>query len=1009
MKKWIEWTLNRPVTVTMFYLGIVLLGVLSLGDLPVELFPPLQYPELVIRTAYKNALPREVEQNLTRPLEEAVAAGGATHSVFSRSMQGVSWITARYAWGTDMRLTALMVRQQLDRVADYLPRSAGRPVIVHKSPENRPFLTLALSGAGETALARMADYVVRRRLEQIRGVAYAAVNGAPQREIYVEYDPVSLRAWGITPKDIETALSDANVRAPAGRIKNGHYRLSLRVESVFTSVDQIADTWVRPEKGPPLRLKKIARVYEGARDRTSLTRINGAPCVTVDVYKEASGNTLAIAAAARAVIDTLRRNEPRVRMDVVTDQSRFVRAAVDGMEQSLLVGAVLAFAVLFLFLRSRAAPLIIGVTIPVSLLAALIGMKFLGYSVNLISLAGLALGSGMLVDNAIVVLENIHRHLEQGASPFRAALNGTAEVAMPVTASTLTTLAVFLPVIFLQDLSGAIFGEQAATASLALGASLLAALTLAPPLFLFLNKKRAPRGATTGQNRLYSLYHTLMLRALRYPRQTLGVTALALLIALVSLFFNERSLLPETETRNLHVTMRFAPGTAIGYMSAESRRWERIGRRAARPCYVFSRVGRMENIMLAVEDPGDNSADVLLADGAADARQAAGIITDSLPRGARIRYRVSREQPALRQLAGENADALDIFISGASIEVLDSLSADVARKLRAALPRAAINSGFFEKTPVWELYARRERMARFGVSVDDVARALRASLAGDEATRFHDFDKNIAVISRAARPYRESIDRLLQTPASPSDRPVGDFVDVRPAFRLRSIDRHNQSRVFRLRLTSQAYSLGRMAQTAQQVLNAQKWPSAYRAYAGGSWQEAARSARLLLLAFLISVVLVYLLLASQFESFRIPFVIMLTVPLALIGVGPALWLTGQHLSVMAFIGLIVTVGIVVNDGIVKVEFIERRRRDGLDMDAAILDAGQARLRPILMTTVTTVLGLLPLAFGWGSGAELQRPMAIAIVGGISMATLLTLFVLPLLYKILASKKVRKNA
>lgn len=1008
MQKLIKFALDRPVTVSMFYLGITLLGLLSLKDLPVELFPPLEYPELIIRTTWEKALPREVEQNVTRYLEEAVASGGETRSIFSRSMEGESLITARYPWGTDMRLMALMARQQLDRVADFLPRNAGRPVIAHKSPENSPFLTLALSGADETALARLADYVVRRRLEQIRGVAYASINGAPRREIYVEYDPLTLKAWGVTPEEIKTALGEANVRAPAGRIKNGHYRLSLRVESVFTDIEQIAGTWVLPAGAPPVPLKKIARVYEGVRERTALTRLNGAPCITVDVYKEAAGNTLTIAAASRAVIDTLQRGLPAVRMDIVKDQSRFIRASVDGMEQSLLIGALLSFAVLFIFLRSRVTPVIIGVAIPVSLLAAFIGMKLFGISVNIIALAGLALGSGMLVDNAIVVLENIHRHLEEGNSPYQAALRGATEVALPVTASTLTTLAVFLPVIFLQDLSGAIFGQQAATASLALIASLLASLTLAPPLFLALHKRFSRRPAHPADKEKQSFlregYHNLMLLALRWPGRVLGLTALALFLALITLIINERALLPETETREVHVRMRFQPGTDIGYMAGESARWEETGRKAGMAEKIFTRVGRMENLFSAELEPGNNKADVMFGAYKPSTPTMIRRLLQSVPEGLRIQYRVEREQPALRRLTGEATGSLDLFVSGEDPEQLDSLAARLKGKITAALPGVTINSGFFEKVPVWELTVNRERLMRFNISVDDVARVLKETLAGEQATMYHDFDKNIAVISRAPRLYREDIDLLLQTPVTENGRPVSDFVQVRPAMRLRSMDRHNQARVFLLRLTSEEYSLNRMAETTRRVMSRVQWPSGYRAYIGGSWESVMRSARLLLLAFFISVILVYLLLASQFESFRIPFVIMLTVPLALIGVGPALLFTSQTLSIMAFIGLIVVVGIVVNDGIVKIEFIERRRRAGLSMDEAILDAGRVRLRPILMTTVTTVVGLLPLALGWSSGAELQRPMAIAIVGGVSMATLLTLFVLPLLYKILSSKK-----
>jgi hydrophobic/amphiphilic exporter-1 (mainly G- bacteria), HAE1 family len=1009
MTKLIQTALNRPVSVFMFYLGFIILGALSLHELPVELFPPLDFPEITVHTIYEDALPEDVEQNITSVLEEAISAGGSLREIRSQSMYGESFIKARFDWGTDMRYAALSIRQQIDRVLDYLPQDAQRPVVLQNSPQNAPFLTLALSGNSEKELARFGEYIVKRRMEQIKGIAYASILGAPEREIYVEYDPVKLKAEGFTTKAIQNALYENNISFNAGSIKKGHFRLALRIQSEFESLDDMAETLVFPQKGNPVPLKKIARVYEGTKVRQSLTRINGMPCIAVDLHKETKGNTVLISEQAQIVINQLKEEFPQITFTIVSDQAQFVRQAVNGIILAILIGGFLAFIILFFFLKSKTAPFIIGVSIPVSIIITFVIMKFGGISLNIISLAGLALGSGMLVDNAIIILENIQRLREQGV-PFKgAALKGAAEVAMPITGSTLTTLAVFLPVIFLKDLSGVIFGQQALTASVALLASLFSGLTLLPVLYVFFNRKDkiqpqktgpAKNGAIVqpaGMNKIEEKYHGFLKFLLKHRNKSLALTALSLIIALLLLAFLNKNILPDTDQKAVNIDMKFLPGVSIEFIDQQVALWEKYVGKTVQADLHYARLGKKTGVFTNPEERRLNRASILV--------KGLGVPSESVIRklkafenkGLKIQYDIFKEQTALTQLLGRASFNIDLNISGENLSVLDSLTRLFISKFNNYEDGLVNGTNFFERYPALMVEVDRDKLIRHNLSARDVSSAFTQILKGVKATEYRDFDKKIKITYRANPQYRFDLDKTLNTTLGENRYKLGAFVHITQVDQLSSIDRQNQTRVSKLSLSSNTLSSTEIVNIINDVIEKTGIPAGYRVSIGGQWQETTRSINLLLLAFGLSIILVYLILAAQFESFKIPLVIMFTVPLAFIGVVPMLVLTGQSLNIMSAIGFVVVIGIVVNDGIIKIDFIERLRREGKPVIEAILEAGKIRLRPIIMTTVTTVLGLLPLALGFGPGAGLQQPMAIAVIGGISVATVLTLFVLPLIY------------
>jgi len=996
----IKASLNRPVTVFMFYLALLLLGFLALRDLPVDLFPSLDYPEIVINTGYDGALPEEVEQNVTRYLEEAVASVAAIRELRSQSFAGESLIRVRFDWGTDMKYAALAVRQQVDRVSDWLPRDAQRPVVLQQNPQNRPIATLTLSGSDTRYLARYADYVVKRRLEQIQGIAYAAILGAPQREIYVECDLKDMRRLGIKRAAVERALRENNLLFNAGSIKKGHFRLALRVQSEYDKPADIGEIFVPVENAAPLKLSRIARVYEGVADRESLSRINGEECIALDIHKETSANTLLVNRRLQPVLAQLKEEAPQVVFHQVYNQAGFIEQALNSVVFAVLLGGVLAFLVLFIFLRNIRAPLIIGISIPLSIIGAFILMYFTDITLNIISLAGLALGAGMLVDNAIVILENISRHREQGNTVGEAALQGTREVALPITASTLTTLAVFVPIVFLKDLSGVLFGQQAATASFALIASLVVGVTLMPVLYKRFFRNASPLAAHASEKKwlvkLEARYHGALSFVLKKQKPVLAVTIAFLLAALLLLFNLERRLVPEVEQHGVFIDITYPPGVSVDFMD---RHFERIRNTvsAGEAEFTYNTIGKKEGVFSTYEERKINKSNSYI-------RLNTSVATDDfmarLRRHAnpneRVEYSFKKEQTALEQLTGSNIFRIDLVVAGPDFMLLDTIATHLAGMLRQSHSNAISGSNFFERTPVLEVDIDEARALRYNVPVNAISDALKHGLQGMESTQFRDFDRKIQVVLRGSAATRHSLDDLLAQPVG-QGYPLKTFLKTRQTQQLSAIEHIGQARVYALYITPPAGNANEVVLQLQEDINDLALPTGYRVYIGGSWQETMQSLKMLMFAFLLSVLLVYLILAAQYESLRIPLVVMFTVPLAFIGIAPLLWMSQAGMNIMSAIGIVVVVGIVVNDGIIKVDFIERLRKSGRPLTEAVKEAGSIRLRPILMTTITTVMGLLPLALGLGPGASLQQPMAVAIIGGISVATLLTLFVLPVIY------------
>ncbi len=1005
MSRIIRILLNRPVTVLMCCIGLVIIGILSFLNIPVELFPALDYPELVVQTRCTNATPDQVEQNITRPLEESLAAVQGQTAMFSQSFEGLSVIRLQFDWGTNMKYARLSAQERLDRILQRLPKNSQKPFIAQTSASSRPMSVIAVCGENLYDTGEFADYMLKRRFEQIDGIAAAEVQGAPVREIRILVKPNELNDQGIGLNTIHSALKHSNVTYSGGSIKHRDFKYALKLEGEYKSLAEIANTPVIPGKGSYVRLKDVATVEAGLKERQSAVRYNGRPCITLELYTESGGNTLQITRRLKAVLEDTRAEYSDIEIIPLYFQADFIDKSIRGTVSAAIMGGVLAFIVLFIFLKEKRAAVIIFFSIPLSVFATISVMYFRGISFNLISLAGLALGIGMLVDNSIIVLENIHRLRQQGIPLYKSAWTGASQVFLPITASTITTIAVFLPLIFIKDLSTFIFRQQAETVAWSLLASLVVSMSVIPLLYyrMYKNSKNSIPQNFRWFIRFEHYYDLLLKRVLRVPRKSIGSFILSLILALLLLFFLDRQLFPRVDQNQLLLKFRFLPGVVLDYIEKRVTQIESQLLAASSYDHVFVHLGRSYSLYQHSRQWKTNRA-VIKTDCHTPIDKIMKYYRQTPLFGEEIDLQIKQPQPLMDQLFLQRQYPLTIDILGPNFRVLDSLSQAVIKRLEDILPNRLAGVNYFERYPVIVLKPDKEKLARYGLYGDKVLQRIQYLLMGKVPTRLRKDEKKIDIVIRGSDEYQSNLTLALQSRIG--SIPIEKVVSIQRRYDYFVIERSQQSRLFRLYIQPIDESLKSVAAEIDQLIHNLNIPAEYEIVLGGEWRQSARSLQQLFIAFILAIVLVYLVMASQFESMRLPFIILFTIPFALVGITPVMILSGTSLNVMSGIGFVVVVGIVVNDGIIKIEFVNRLHRDGMSVDLALQQAGKLRLRPILMTTITTIAGLSPFALNLVEGSELQRPMAVVIIAGIVTATILTLFLLPLLYKILVGIKRR---
>ena len=1034
MRSLIRLCFRRPVAVGSVTALLVVLSAVAYVRLPVALLPDLGYPALTVWTAYPDVPPERVEQTVTEPVEEAVAGTEGLERVTARSQLGGSLVELRFGWNTDLDRALLNVREQINRLGDRLPEQAEQPVVLRVDPSERPIMMLALRGtrADTSAVQRAADEqtapqnlvrlrevgreVVARRLEQLRDVARTRVTGGYQREVRVKVEKDRLAALGLSLGDVEQALDRSNVVLPGGTIRRGPFRYAVEVSGEFQSAEDVAQTVIsrrvgasaQSQRGPPapgagsrpIRLHEVATVKMGVQERRGLVTYDGREALLLLVERRPDANTVRAAEEVRSALQTLEQELPGVRLDVVVDESVFIERAIDGVVQAVLLGGLLAIVVLFAFLRRLRPLLAVAVAVPLSLALTIAGFEAMGVTFNMIALSGLALGVGLLVDNAIVVVENVARLQEEGLGPVEAARQGAEEVAGAIAASTLTTISVFLPITFVEGLAGRLFRDQSLAVVASLLASLLVALTVVP-LLLRTDDAAVTEKGPAQMGWLLERYEEALRWSLDHPG-TVMAGALAVLVAAGALGWTlPREVVPAADQGRVEAHLTMPPGTDLPLLAKRAADVERTARRTVGATHVLSDLGERSTARLELDPRPPYEADLtfLLPDSVHAQQAAARLQAASVPPDVTVEVRPA--QTRLEELLSPAESDLLIDLVAEERRRTDAALDTLLQRLRSRPELAGVRRAEAAEVPAYRLRLKREVMARYGVRPEVVGRALEAAARGREATALRQVGREIPIVVHSRDV--ASVDALLRrTIETPSGRlPLGRFVRAESAALPAALLRSGQAPIVRLVADVAEGSGLSEAVGAVQTSLEETLPPGVRGQVGGANRAFRESLRAVGWSLLLSLLLVYLILTAQFERLRQPLVILAAVPLAAAGVAAVLWLTGQTINLMSLTGCVVLVGIVVNDAIIKVDFINQRRERGTALHEAIEAAGRARFRPILMTTITTVLGLLPLALGLGAGAEIRAPLAIAIVGGLLGATVLTLLVVPVLYQLVA--------
>ena len=1074
MRRLVEIATERRVTIVMFMVAIVLFGLVSLSRLSLNLLPDIAYPTLTIRTELTGAAPAEIENLITKPIEEAVGVIRNVRLVRSVSRSGQSDVTLEFLWGTDMDIAGVDVREKLDIL--FLPLEASRPLLLRFDPSSEPIMRLGLligdegSSVSEgqlKALRRLAEDRLKTDIEALEGTAAVKVSGGLEDEVQIRVDQQKLSQLGLSIENIAERIRSENVNLSGGRLEEGSQRFLVRTLNEYETVDEFRDAIVASVAGRSVYLRDIATVTRGFKEREAITRVNGRESVELAVYKEGDANTVQVAGRIERRLSGLEETLPdNIALEKVYDQSRFISSAVSNVRNAAIVGGIIAIVVLFGFLRDARATTIIGIAIPVSVIGTFLLMYTNDVSLNIMSLGGIALAVGMLVDNSIVVLENIVRKREQGESVLEAAQNGTSEVATAVVAATLTTVAVFFPMVFVPGVAGQLFKDQALTVTFALLFSLVVALTLIPMLastgaggrygddpeivrtpwtpknrFTRLLKRIADfvgwlvnfvavwtvrivtwlfRMVGTGLRlllnpptwlfqRLYSAAAAVYAPMLRWSLDHRGAVVLfAALIFAASMALVPRlgtELIPQLSQGEFNVELRLPPGTPLATTDRAVQTAQRAASEIDTVSLDYSVTGTGNRLDANPVDAGDHTGtlSVALAPGSTrdDETRAMQKIRERLATVPGLQYEFTR--PSLMSFASP----LQIEVSGYDLDDLARVSESIVRAMNASTRFADIKTSVEGGNPEIQIEFDQERAAKLGLSVRDIADRVVANVRGELATRYTWRDKKIDVLVRSIDAQQSSIEEIRSLIVNPSsDRPItlDAIADVRVAMGPAEIRRVSLERVAVISANVSYGDLGAAADEARQILAQVPMPRDVAAVVSGQSEEMQTSFTSLQFALALAVFLVYLVMASQFESLIHPFVILFTIPLALVGAVIALFITGTTINIVALIGVIMLAGIVVNNAIVLVDLINQLRSQGKDKTDAILEAGRARLRPILMTSLTTALGLLPMALGFGEGSEIRAPMAITVIGGLTVSTLLTLIVIPVVYSLMDRKR-----
>ncbi|SDK69275.1 efflux RND transporter permease subunit [Natronincola ferrireducens] len=1007
-----SWAVHKPISILMIVTMTLLLGAVSLSRLAMDLLPSMNIPVAVINTQYIGAGPYEIENLITKPIEEAVATTHNVKHIQSTSMEGMSIVIVEFNQGTDMDFATLEIREKIDFIKRYLPEDAMEPIVLKINPNALPIMVLGITGDDLEKLQEVVEYRIKPRIERLEGVASIGITGGRQRVVNIKVDPFQLATYGITQQQLGGLLRNENINLPGGEIQDDKKLLTIRTVGEFRGLEEIKKTPIPLPSGTTMELQDVAKVDFQDVKTLQIAKINGQPSIRMTIQKQPTYNTIQVANGIHREIAKLEEELENIKIEGVLDQSLFIRRSIRNVGTTAVFGGLLAVIILYLFIKSFKNTLIIALAIPIAVIATFTLMYFTGVTLNLLSLGGFALGIGMLVDNGIVVLENIYRFREEGYSPKDAAIYGAQEVSMAVAASTFTTVAVFLPIVFVEGMTGEIFKELALTVTFSLLASLGVSLTLVPMLASKILKVKKDKYKVNtiledGEKKncgFYCYYRDLLKWSLGHRGIVLIITGLIFLASITSLLWVGAEYFPEFDEGNFMINISLPHGSSLEATEAMANDVEEVVRSYEDVDMIFMNIGGGDDYF-ASYGGRTNRASIEVRLKPYDKRKNETVyIMDKIRQDLQ---KIPGGDISLSNASfvgmGFGGDSVEIQIKGDSIETLKEIGEDFIRITDSIEGTREVTWNFTEGRPQLELHVDRNVTTAYGLQGIHMASTVRNLVHGMTVTKLKINDREHDVIITGEDYLKSSIGNFLQTPIPTilgETVPLQELVNTKVVQGPNAIRRSDQVRAITVKASIIDRDMNSVIKDIQEKLMTYPLPAGYSYQFRGQREQLEEAYSNLILAVILAILLVYMILATQFQSLLHPFIMMLAVPLAFSGGLLGLLIRGIPLSVPAAIGAIVLSGIVVNNGIVLIDYINVLKRSKKETEEAIVVAGTTRLRPIMMTTLTTVLGLLPLAIGLGEGSEVQVPLATVVIGGLGLATPLTLVVLPIIYSIL---------
>lgn len=1005
MKKLIETSIKRPVGVIMIILAIIALGFISFRNLSVDLFPEIDLPIAVVATSYDGAAPQEVEELVTKPIESSVSTIEGIEQVQAQSQPGSSLVMMMFSMDTNLDNALLNVRESVDQVSGFLPESANSPSVLRFDPAQMPVMWIGLTGSDKAELQRIAENDIQPLFERQAGVGSVQIEGGETEEIQVQLDQQKLTQYGMNSQQVMQAVQSANQSMSAGVIERGDQELQLRIPGDYESIDQIRETRIQTPQQTFIRLDDIATVERATLESSGLSMVNGEEAVVLSILKQTDANTVSVSDEIQSAIKKAEKDLPEgIQAQTVFDNAEFIRMSISSVIQNLLLGAVFAILILLLFLKSFRATLVIGLSIPIAVISTFTLMYFTGETVNILTMGGLALGIGMMVDSAIVILEHIVTYRERGYSMKEAARLGATEIAPAVIASTTTTLVVFLPIIFVEGIASEIFAPLALTVAFALIASLIAFITLIPMLSSkLLTKAMQDSGRRYWFDRfldkVVAIYQKMLRGVLRF-RKTSILGTLAIIVATLFLIPQlGAAFIPEADQGQIEISVETPTGTTL---SATREVVDQVNEVIAKDSDL------VESNYLSVGSGGQGGP----MGGGSNTGSYMIQLIPSGERDATTEEVMKRWNDQVEDIPGAEINVavmgagisagnpIQIQMTGPDFDTLKRLADETVAEISEVEGVHNAGTSADEGRPEMQINIDRNKAAELGMTYDQVMGQVSMQLNGRVATQFRTEGQELDVRVMTPEEQRSTIEDveniLIQTPTGAMVS-LASIASIDQEIGPASLTRQNQQRTITVSSEILDRDLASVTADVESKLASMHLPEGYDYSIGGEAEDMAEAFGDLALALVFSIFLVYAVMAVQFENFLHPFVIMFALPTTVVGVILGLFVTGLPFSIPAFIGVIMLAGIVVNNAIVLVDYINILREKGQERFSAIMDAGASRLRPILMTSLTTILGMIPLSLGLGEGGEAQQPLAVVIIFGLLVSMFFTLLLIPLVY------------